>query len=109
MPDIFSDFIQSCHSPLDYVKGINAACTARSVFIYTLCDPFGTIASNNLDTGQLLRGQLFIKFFKDRFTMTFRCPYNRVSIVINDHCDVLVTLFITGLINADINQAIKSS
>ena len=23
MPDIFSDFIESCHSPLDYVKGIN--------------------------------------------------------------------------------------
>ena len=41
--------------------------------------------------------------------MTFRCPYNRVSIVINDYCDVLVTLFITGLINADINQTIKSS
>lgn len=51
MPDIFSDFIESCHSPLDHMKGINAACAVRSVFIYTICDPSGTIASNNLDTG----------------------------------------------------------
>ena len=51
MPDIFSDFIESCHSPLDYVKGINTMGAVRSVFIYTLCDPFGTITCNNLDAG----------------------------------------------------------
>lgn len=51
MPDIFSDFIESCHSPLDYVKGINTTGAVRSVFIYTFCDPFGTITCNNLDAG----------------------------------------------------------
>lgn len=51
MLDIFSDFIESCHSPLDYVKGINTMGAVRSVFIYTLCDPFGTITCNNLDAG----------------------------------------------------------
>ena len=109
MTDIFSDFIECFHSPLDYVKGINTTGAVRSVFIYTLCDPFGTIAGYNLDAGQLLWSKLLIKLFKDGFAMAFRCPYNCVSIVINDYCDVLVTLFITGFVNADINQAIKSS
>lgn len=109
MTDIFSDFIECFHSPLDYVKGINTTGAVRSVFIYTLCDPFGTIAGYNLDAGQLLWSKLLIKLFKDGFAMAFRCPYNRVGIVINDYCNVLVTLFITGFVNADINQAIKSS
>ena len=47
MTDIFSDFIECFHSPLDYVKGINTTGAVRSVFIYTLCDPFGTIAGYN--------------------------------------------------------------
>lgn len=42
---------ESCHSPLDYVKGINTTGAVRSVFIYTLCDPFGTIAGDNPDAG----------------------------------------------------------
>ena len=41
--------------------------------------------------------------------MVFRCPYHCVGIVINDYCNVLVTLFVTGFVNADINQTIKSS
>ena len=34
IPDIFSDFIESCHSPLDYVKGINTTGTA-GVYSFT--------------------------------------------------------------------------
>lgn len=89
------------------MEGIHAALAARSVLLGTFRDPFGSIASGDLDTGKLFRRQEAVELLQHLLAVPVRSPHDGVGIMIDDNSDVLVTLAVAGLINPDVDKTFE--
>ena len=75
---------------------VNATLTIRSEFVDALRDPLCAIASDDLDTLQLLWRQLAVEGFQDGLAVSLGCPDNAVRVVVDDDRDVLVPFLVAG-------------
>jgi hypothetical protein len=91
------------------MEGIDTTLAGRSELVDAVRDPSGTVPGNDPYAGKLLGRQLAVKLFQDLLAVSLGRPDDRIGIVIDNDCDVLVAFPVTGLVNTNVDKVIKAS
>ena len=90
------------------MEWINTERSTRAVVSHSILDPFGSVAGNKLNAFPLCRRQSFKEALKYFLAESFGCPDHAVGLMVDNNGDVLVPLFVRGLVNSDLDQIVKS-
>lgn len=88
------------------MERIHTALTARSEFIDAVSNPSGAVTCDNLDTAELLRGEVLVELLKNTLAVAIRGLDDFIGVMVDDDGDVLMSLTVTGLVDADIDKPI---
>ena len=90
------------------MEWIHTTVSIRAVFFYTFINPFSTVTRYQLNAVSLFWCKQLKELLKNSFPMPLGNPDDIACIMINDCCDILMSLAIACFINTNTNKVIKS-
>lgn len=107
-PRLAPHLVECVHAPFHDMEGVDAARGIRQVLLDARCNPLCAVRRHGLDGCALLFRQALHEPGEDVFPVALASPHDGVRLVVHDDGDVLVSLAVAGLVDADANKPVEA-